>query len=88
MSLNSASFRIRAMLRLRKFVYQNWGSPFIVTFMLLFLGSAVLLSMGFWDIANTTATFAFYSLLPGILLQLICFLKYKNSLFKDEQSNE
>jgi len=65
------------------YVKKNWGSPFIVTFMLLLVSSAILVSSGFLSLANNTAIYAFYSLIIGITLQLVCFLKYRKKSEED-----
>jgi hypothetical protein len=59
------------------YVTENWGSPFIVAFMLLLLSSAISLSLGSSNFANSTSIFAFYALVIGVILQLVCFLKYR-----------
>jgi hypothetical protein len=48
-------------------IMKNWGSPFILGFMVFLLLAAT---------GIITSDFAYYSLVVGILLQLICFLKY------------
>ena len=68
-------------IKVKGYVKENWGSPFIAGFMLLLMGAAVSLSVGLSSLANTIAVYAFYALVGGVVLQLICFLKYPN---KDE----
>jgi hypothetical protein len=65
--------------RLKGYVKENWGSPFIVAFMVLLMGSAVFLSAGLSYQADTIAVYAFYALVAGVILQLISFLKYKKA---------
>jgi len=69
------------MIKIRVYVKGNWGSPFIVGFMFLLIGAAVSLSAGFSSLADNIAVYAFYALVGGVVLQLICFLKYPH---KDE----
>jgi amino acid transporter len=66
----------RIAIKLKGYVKENWGAPFIVGFMLLMVNSAVFLSVGLSYVANTIAVHAYYALVVGILLQVICFLKY------------
>jgi hypothetical protein len=44
--------------------------------MLLLLAAAVSLSLSFSFLANDMATYAFYALAAGVVLQLASFLKY------------
>ena len=64
-------------LKIKVYVKENWGSPFIVGFMLLLLSAAIFLSVGLSSLADTVAVYAFYALVVGVLLQLVCFLKYR-----------
>ena len=68
-------------IKVKGYVKENWGSPFIAGFMFLLIGAAVSLSAGLSSFANTIAVYAFYALVGGVVLQLICFLKYPH---KDE----
>jgi len=45
-------------------------------FMLLLSVAAASLSMGLAGFADGVAVYAYYALLVGIILQLVCFLKY------------
>ena len=62
--------------RVKRYVRENWGTPFIVGFTLLLIATATSLSIGLTDLANGAAIWAFYVLIVGIVLQLVCFLKY------------
>jgi hypothetical protein len=55
----------------------NPQALFIVGFQIFFLGSAGLLSVGnsFW--AERVAIFAYFSLMVGVILQLISFIRNK-----------
>ena len=64
------------MIKVKEYVTKNWGSPFIVGFMLLLIVVAVSLSVGWSSLADTIAVYAFYALVGGVVLQLVCFLKY------------
>jgi len=65
------------MLKVKGYVYENWGSPFIVGFMLLLVVAAVSLSAGLSSLANNVAVYAFYALIAGVILQLASFLRYR-----------
>jgi len=54
---------------------ENWGFPFIAGFLLFLFSSAFLLTAGFVNLAEQIANFAYFSLVLGVVLQLICFSK-------------
>jgi hypothetical protein len=62
--------------RVRGYVRENWGAPFILGFMALLIIAAVSLLMGFGVLADEVAVYAYYALVVGFVLQLVCFLKY------------
>jgi len=66
----------KIMLKLKDFVKENWGSPFIVGFMMLLLSAAVSLSAGLYSLANTVTIYSYYALVVGVFLQLAYLLKY------------
>ena len=63
--------------RVKEYTRENWGAPFIVGFMLLLIVAAASLSIGVADAANEVAIVAYYALVAGVVLQLVCFLKYR-----------
>jgi hypothetical protein len=63
-------------LKVKGYIKQNWGSPFIGAFMLLLVVAASYLSAGFASLADIIAVYAFYALVAGVFLQLASFLKY------------
>jgi hypothetical protein len=63
--------------RVRGYVKENWGAPFVVGFMGLLMVAAVSLLMGFAVLANEVSVYAYYALVVGVVLQLVCFLKYR-----------
>jgi hypothetical protein len=67
----------KIMLKVKGYVGENWGSPFVVGFMLLLVVAAVSLSAGFASLADTVAVYAYYALVAGVFLQLASFLKYR-----------
>jgi hypothetical protein len=62
--------------KVKRYVKKNWGSPFIAGFLFLLIGAAVSTSAGLSSLANTLAVYTFYALIGGVILQLICYLKY------------
>jgi heme/copper-type cytochrome/quinol oxidase subunit 4 len=63
--------------RARGYVKENWGAPFVVGFMALLMTAAVFLLMNFAVLANEISVYAYYALVVGVVLQLVCFLKYR-----------
>jgi len=70
--------------RTKGYVRENWGAPFILGFMLLLMVAAASLSMGLDFLANDVAFYAYYALVAGVALQLVCFLKYGERSGKKE----
>lgn len=66
------------------YVRENWGTPFIVGFMLLLIVVAVPLSIGVAEVANEVAVYAHYALVIGFVLQLVHFMKVSQ---KDGEKN-
>jgi hypothetical protein len=62
--------------RLRGYLRENWGAPFIIAFMAMSMTAAGYLCYGLESIANDIAVYAYYSLVVGVVLQFICYLKY------------
>jgi amino acid transporter len=58
----------------------NWGSPFIAVFMLFLVSSAIFLSAGLSYLADSAATFAFFALVVGVILQLVSFFKFRKKV--------
>ena len=63
-------------MRLKNYLRVNWGAPFVFCFLVLLLVSAIELVRSLNDLANTTAAFAFYFLVAGVVLQIASYLKY------------
>jgi hypothetical protein len=72
------NFAKKGSVRMKICTRENWGDPFILGFMLLLMVAAVSLSIGVADVANEVAIYAYYALVGGFVLQLVCFLRYKN----------
>jgi len=67
----------KIVLKSKEYVKENWGSPFIVGFMLFLVIAATSLSVGWSTLADTAAVWAYYALVAGVFLQLISYLKYR-----------
>ena len=74
----------KIMIKVKGYVRENWGAPFIVGFMLFLVVAAVSLSAGLSSVADTAAVYAFYVLVVGVFLQLASFLKYRGKSDGDE----
>ena len=64
------------LLKIKVYFRENWGAPFILGFMLLLMVAAASLLMSLDILANGVAVSAYYALVIGVVLQLVCFLKY------------
>ena len=62
--------------RLKGCVRENWGTPFIAGFMIILLVAAASMVTGSEALANELANYAYFALVVGVVLQLVCFLKY------------
>lgn len=70
----------KIMIKVKGYVKENWGSPFIVGFMLLLISAAVSLSAGLSSLADAIAVYVYYALVVGVVLQLACFLRYRKKI--------
>lgn len=74
--------------RVKGYVRENWGAPFIVGFMLLLMIAATSLSVGLTTLADEVAVYAYYALVVGVIGQLFCYLKFnKRNGEKDNESS-
>ena len=64
----------------------NWGFAFVLAFMILLVWAAVNLSIGIVNLANTLATFGFFALIVGLVLQIVSYVKYGNKSYPDEST--
>lgn len=69
----------------KQYLRENWGAPFIITFMILLIICASLLALGNSELANDIAVYAYYFLVAGVILQLASYLKYGR---KEDQPND
>ena len=66
--------------RVKDYVKENWGAPFILGFMALLMVAAASLIMEFSVFAEEVAVYAYYSLVVGVVFQLACFLKCRKGV--------
>jgi len=59
----------------RGYFRENWGAPFVLGFMVLLVVAAVSLALGFEWWAEQVAVYAYFALVVGVVLQLVCFWK-------------
>lgn len=62
--------------RMRGYLVKNLGVPFILGFQILLLTCGLLLIQGNTTLANNMAVYAYYLLVLGVVLQLVCFIRY------------
>jgi hypothetical protein len=81
-------FLLRRFPRVKGYVRENWGAPFILAFMALLIVVSVSLVEGLASLANDVAIWSYCSLVVGVILQFVCFLKYgKKGLVEVNESN-
>ena len=71
--------------RVKRYLRENPGASFIIGFQLLLLVCAGLLIVGNSVWANGLAVVAYFSLVIGVVLQLISFLRHGK---QEEEGNE
>jgi len=64
---------------LKRVSIENWGFPLISIFLVLLTASAALVAAGLASVADTAANVAYFSLIAGVILQIICFSKNKKN---------
>ena len=69
--------KISYKVRLKSYLKENWGAPFIIGFMILLILAAAYLSVGNEAFADELAVYAYYSLVIGVILQLISLKRAK-----------
>jgi hypothetical protein len=60
------------LVKVRGYVRENWGAPFVLAFMGLLLVAVVLLILGLPWTAEVVGNYAYFSLVVGVVLQLVC----------------
>lgn len=66
--------------RIVRYLYKNFGVPFVIIFQLLLLICAILLINGYSYLANEVVIYAYYSLAIGVVLQLVSFLRHRDGV--------
>jgi len=61
--------------RIKRYFRENLGAPFVIGFQVLLLVAAGFLVLGNSALANEVAVYAYYSLVAGVVLQLISFVR-------------
>ncbi len=72
--------------RIKGYFGENWGAPFVIVFMVSLIAAVVLLILGLPLTAEKVADFAYFTLVIGAALQLVCLLKDSN-MKKTRQEN-
>ena len=65
----------RVQVKVKGYVKENWGYPFIAGFILLLFGAAIFLAAGWASLAEAIAVCAYFALAAGVVLQLACLSK-------------
>lgn len=76
--MSMVRFRARAgsfLVRVKRFFRENPGSLFIVGLQVLLAACAVMLVFGTGWLADGVAVVAYFMLVAGIVVQLVCFLR-------------
>jgi hypothetical protein len=74
--------------RFKMYPQENWGAPFFAAFLLLLVVAAASLAVGSADLAKEVAIYAYYALVVGSVLQLVCFVKYNKRNDEDKSWHE
>ena len=69
-------FAGKILAKMKGYFRENWGAPFVIGFMVLLIVAAGSLAIGLGSLANEVAIYAYYALVAGVVLQLVCFLKF------------
>ena len=62
-----------------RYLKKNWGAPFIALSLALLFAATICSSIGWFSLADTISIYTFYTLVIGVVLQLVCFLKYSKT---------
>ena len=65
------------MTRIVRYFRQNPGAIFVILFQLLLLSCVTLLIWGYSTLANKLAIYAYYSLVVGVAIQSVSFLRHR-----------
>lgn len=76
--MSMVRFRVRVdsfLVRAKRFFRENPGAVFIVGFQVVLVACAVMLAFGFSFLAENVAVVAYFLLVVGVVLQLVCFVR-------------
>ena len=59
----------------RAYFRENWGAPFVLGFMVILMVAAGCLAIGLGWWAEQLGVVAYFYLVAGVVLQLVCFWK-------------
>ncbi|MBT0158547.1 hypothetical protein G4O51_01020 [Candidatus Bathyarchaeota archaeon A05DMB-2] len=62
--------------RIKRYITENWGAPFIIGSVSLLIIAAALMTMSLTTLSNEAAVYAYFSLILGVAGQLIRYLKF------------
>lgn len=68
----------RVPLKMKEYFKDNPGALFVLGFQLLLVACAGLLIQGSLAVANEIATYAFFLLVVGVILQFVAHLRHRN----------
>ena len=82
-------FKVRLTIKRKYIEYfkTNWGSPFVIAFQALQVSAVGYLAVGAKSVANELADYAYYSLVAGVILQLISYIKCEKHESKMHNNN-
>ena len=69
----------KVQVKIKGYVKENGGFPFIAGFMVLLFAAAALLAVGWASLADAIAVCAYFALAAGVVLQLACFGKNRKN---------
>ncbi len=70
--------------RVKDYLKNNYGAPFIIVFMALLIYAAIYLAYGKKAIADQLAVYAYYMLVIGVIGQIIAYIRNRDKEQKDE----
>jgi hypothetical protein len=70
---------IMMIMKMKRYIKLNWGTPFIFTFIILLSSAGCSLVFGVSSLADALSEYAFYALVIGVGLQIFCSLKHRES---------
>jgi len=78
---------VRVPPKIKNYFKNNPGAPFVIGFQLLLIVCAGLLIQGSSAVANDVATYAYFLLVIGVVLQFVVYLKHRNEV-KEKHDDE